>query len=327
MPNKIKYSATAAPNTLRSGNVLIGMNDVEYGPTSATNFWNGIDPPNGGYCIYNPASNGSNVNIYRPANNAELVKIINEISSNTFTTAAEVLAWGAAQTSVVIVNRNYEDIVTDGLILALDAGFTPSYPTTGTTWYDLSGNTRNGTLTNGISFNSANSGSLVLDGADDEIAFTGVNFGALSAFTICGFVKPTLSGDPSGTIANNSNSNSPYGWHCRFISGSIGFWIGTAGSATHYDGIALTSNQWNFFTVTVNSTTITHYKNGVANNTYSGTFNTFVTNNAPFRMGRWEGGSYYYTGNIGNFCYYNRALSASEISQNFNAQKSRYGLI
>ena len=58
-------------------------------------------------------------------------------------------------------------IVTSGLVLALDAADRNSYPGSGTTWTDLSGNANNGTLTNGPTFNSANGGSIVFDGTND----------------------------------------------------------------------------------------------------------------------------------------------------------------
>jgi hypothetical protein len=219
-------------------------------------------------------------------------------------------------------------ITTEGLVLYLDAANQYSYVSGSTSWRDISRGGNNGTLTNGPTYSSANGGSIVFDGTNDEITFSGSNFGALTAFTICGFVKPTLGGGTTGTIANNSNTSAPFGWHCRFeTSRGVGFWIGdSGGGVTHYDGVSLNDNQWNFFAVTLNSTTITHYKNGIANNTYSGTFNSFITNNAPFRMCKWEGGSYYYSGSISTFSYYNRALSATEVLQNYNATKTRFGL-
>jgi hypothetical protein len=219
-------------------------------------------------------------------------------------------------------------IVTDGLVLSLDAGNVKSYPGSGTVWADKSGRGNNGTLVNGPTFSYGSLGSIVFDGTNDETTFTGVNFGTLTAFTLCGFVKPTLGGSVTGTIANNSNTTSPYGWHCRFENTrGVGFWIGdSGGGVTHYDGISLNDQQWNFFAVTLNPTTITHYKNGIANNTYTGSFNSFVTNNAPFRMCRWEGGEYYYNGSIGSFNYNSKALSAQEITQNFNALRGRFGI-
>jgi hypothetical protein len=72
-------------------------------------------------------------------------------------------------TDKLATNFDYENIVTDGLVLNLDAGFVGSYPTTASTWYDISGNDKNSTLTNGPTFNSANSGSIVFDGVDDYV--------------------------------------------------------------------------------------------------------------------------------------------------------------
>ena len=68
------------------------------------------------------------------------------------------------------------NIITDGLVLALDAANSRSYPGTGTTWSDLSGNGNSGTLTNGPTFNSGNGGSIVFDGVDDNISFSGNTF-------------------------------------------------------------------------------------------------------------------------------------------------------
>ena len=73
--------------------------------------------------------------------------------------------------SEMVLNRDYEGIVTDGLIMNLDAGFTPSYPKNGTTWYDLGG-ANNGTLTNGPTFSSSNGGLFELDGTNDEITLS-----------------------------------------------------------------------------------------------------------------------------------------------------------
>ena len=63
-------------------------------------------------------------------------------------------------------------IVTNGLVLSLDAADRNSYPGTGTTWRDMSGNGNNGTLTDGPTFNSNNGGSIVFDGTNDYVALT-----------------------------------------------------------------------------------------------------------------------------------------------------------
>ena len=169
MPNGIKYTVgSTEAGCLRKGNMLISNNTANTGAT----FFTGINPPTNGYTIYvNKASGGPS--IYCPANDTQLIDITNKNIAGTvgspagYTTAAQCLEYFASQTDKLCVNFNYEGIVTNGLMLNYDAGFDPSYPTTGTTWYDLSGNANNGTLTNGPTFNSANSGSIVWDGVDD----------------------------------------------------------------------------------------------------------------------------------------------------------------
>lgn len=71
-------------------------------------------------------------------------------------------------------------IVTNGLVLALDAANNKSYPGSGVTWYDLSGNGNNGTLTNGPTFNVGNLGSIVFDGTNDYVSFN--NSGTSTSF-------------------------------------------------------------------------------------------------------------------------------------------------
>ena len=76
-----------------------------------------------------------------------------------------------------------EGIVTDGLKLWLDASNPASYPGGGTTWYDLSGNGNNGTMVNGVAYNSANGGVMILDGIDDKIN-CGTNFTITNQLTM-----------------------------------------------------------------------------------------------------------------------------------------------
>jgi uncharacterized delta-60 repeat protein len=171
MANVVKYSLTTQADTLKIGNVLLGTNAIEYGPTSSTGFWNGIEVPINGYVMYIPYSNGSGVTIYSMDDDTELVKIVNEIGLQNYTTAAQALAWAGTQTGLVLINKTYPNVVEENLSLLLDAGFIPSYPKTGTSWYDLSGNNRNGTLANGPTFNSTD-GSIVFDGTDDVVNFS-----------------------------------------------------------------------------------------------------------------------------------------------------------
>lgn len=82
-------------------------------------------------------------------------------------------------------------IVQSGLVLNLDAGVSDSYPGSGTTWSDLSGNANNGTLTNGPTYNSANGGSIVFDGVDDYGNFGTVFGNGFGSITVTSWIKPT----------------------------------------------------------------------------------------------------------------------------------------
>jgi hypothetical protein len=129
MPNAIKYNTSAETLALKKGNFWIGTGDVGKGPTSSTGYYNGITPPSGGYTIYlNKVSGGPS--IYTVTTEAQMVSLTNSIGSQSFTTSGQCLNWFATQTDKMIFNIDYPPIVTNGLVLNVDAGFTPSYPTT-----------------------------------------------------------------------------------------------------------------------------------------------------------------------------------------------------
>jgi hypothetical protein len=169
MPNSIKYNTSSESNALTSGNFHLGVGDVAKGPTSTTGYYNVINPPSGGYTIYlNKASQGPS--IYVASNDSELISLTNSIGGQSFITAAQCKEWFLEQNDKMLVNREYETIVTDGLVFMVDAGFTPSYPGSGTAWNDLVGDD-NGTLENGPTFDSGDGGSIDFDGSDDLVDF------------------------------------------------------------------------------------------------------------------------------------------------------------
>jgi len=235
--------------------------------------------------------------------------------------------------------------VTSGLVLCLDAANRKSYPTTGTTWTDLSGLGNNGTLTNGPTYSSANGGSLSFDGVDDRVSFvngTSVITTDLTIDIIIAVPNPIFSqsgfyfsnviglcGDAnyyrecSLQVSNTGNLPSP----STFVV-AVNF-LNSAGNT----GNGISFGTFSFSTVPINLTytqtgsTATAYVNGNFVTTSSITKYTrpadtnleigWVNNTANYG---------FYRGNIYTTKIYNRALSASEIKQNFNATKSRFGL-
>ena len=168
MGNIVKFGGTKPNNSIKSGGFNIAVNNTS---SDLTGFYNGITPIMSGYTIYiDKASNGPS--IYAPKNDTELIAITKQLGGNV-NTSNESLNYINSQSNMTVVNNDYPSIVTSGLVLNLDAGFVSSYPKNGTIWKDLSGNSNNGTLTNGPTFNSGNLGSIVFDGIDDG-CFIGV---------------------------------------------------------------------------------------------------------------------------------------------------------
>ena len=168
MPNPIKYSTGSETLTLKKGNFYIGTGDVSKGPTESTGYYNGITPPTSGYTIYlNKASQGPS--IYVASTDNDLITITNQISGQNYTGVTQCLTYFASQTDKIVLNTDYPSIVTDGLVLNLDAGFVPSYPRSGTTWSDISLSGNSGTLVNGPTYSTNGGGSILFDGIDDYV--------------------------------------------------------------------------------------------------------------------------------------------------------------
>ena len=176
MPNGIKYSITTPTGALKKSNVALGVTN-NLGPTGTTGFYSMVTPASGKYTI-NKVSVSGIPNFFTPQNDAELIRFARSEGATGADTgsAAAVLAWIATQPNLMAANFQYENIVTDGLILNLDAGFVGSYPTTNTTWYDLSSNGTNISIPNSNTYsgstmnyvyNSSNVGALSSAGAYD----------------------------------------------------------------------------------------------------------------------------------------------------------------
>jgi hypothetical protein len=176
MPDVIKYSISPQTLALKKDNFWIGVNDVSKGPTVNTDYWNGIDPPAGGYTIYlNKGSNGPS--IYVAANDAQLIDYTNRIGAQSFTTVAQCLNWFRTQTDKMVMNRDYPAIITDGITFIADIGSTLSYPLNGAFSYSMDP-TDGGFIEfqNGPAYVSEYGGGFQFDGIDD-VAYTNLSTG------------------------------------------------------------------------------------------------------------------------------------------------------
>jgi len=208
-------------------------------------------------------------------------------------------------------------IVTSNLILYLDAANTTSYPGSGTTWTDLSGNGYTGTLTNGPTYTSTNSGSIVFDGADDRVDLSSA-IGLVSQYTISYWAKREAEGRMPVTTTTMSDfywfgDNSWYYTHG-----------GVSGEYYYSKPTSIPLGTWGYYAVVYDGSNVSIYRQGI----YQGQQATTGTANfsAPLRIGWWNNATYAYLGNISNVQAYSRALSADEITQNFNAIRGRYGI-
>ena len=222
-------------------------------------------------------------------------------------------------------------IVTDGLVLYLDAANTKSYVSGSTTWSDVSRGGNSGTLVNGPTFDSGNGGSLVFDGINKRVScplspsIQSIN--ATNALTLSTFIQINFTNENRDLIGiNKLSGNNPFIFRANISNGYFFDWeIGGVRQQATYPG--LTSdilNKWVQLTATIGNNLVKIYLNGLqvgSTVTVSGNIKTL---DADFRVG--DLGYNYFKGNISNTQLYNRALSAQEVQQNFNAHKTRFGL-
>jgi hypothetical protein len=218
-------------------------------------------------------------------------------------------------------------IVRSGLVLHLDAANKKSYPGTGTAWNDMSGNSNNGTLVNSVGYSSNNSGSMVFDGIDDYCDAGTSSTLKPSYMTVSTWIKFT-------TISANNRILSD--WHQNASSDRWIFYTANTTQVQWYIhtsiggdvGIPFTINlnQWYYLTGTFDGTNTILYVNGdfVSSASKSGVLVSGLGESV--RVGRQaeSGGSH--NGSIASVKMYNRALSAAEVKQNFNALRGRYGI-
>jgi len=336
MPNYIKYSTTIPSGSLKKGNAALGITDEVTGPTSTTGWYSGINPPTGSYTVYEVAATGD-PDIYCPRNTTELLNLVKSkgaTGGNTGSVAA-ALAWIATQNNLLATNEIYSNIVTSGSLMMVDAGFVGSYPTTASTWYDISGNNINGALNNGPIFNSL--GLISFDNVDDYVQISSsLDLNALAAtrnMTICFTAKKLFygtggnnSGDSMVLIGANNGYDSgfriteintgtpgtPFTGSPQYNFGAPALGNGFAAASPR----AQNTNTFSYVCFAQSGSSITSFINGkFATGTFSNAYSPGASNGA---IGRDVGfGVGWFGGYIGNFQIYNRSLSQTEILQNY----------
>jgi len=232
-----------------------------------------------------------------------------------------------------------EEIVTDGLVLNLDAGDYASYPRSGTTWYDISGSGLTGALTNGPTYDSTNKGSIVFDGSDDYCTIPyNASLNPTTELTVSVWAYKSNWGSDLGH-KNIISCTEAGGWqisqdHPSFYSGEIGFLLYVGGNYRDVSfSLSSMTNGWNLLSVTFDGRYLKLYVNGTSVDTYDHGSSSTITYGSSIRTvvgaepstGTTISGQYW-SGKISSVNIYNRALSSTEIQQNFNALRGRYGI-
>lgn len=231
---------------------------------------------------------------------------------------------GSVVTSTVAKSIQTTNIVSRGLILYLDAASANSYPGTGTGWYDLTGNLRNGTLVNSPTYSSDNGGNIALNGSNQCVQFG--SFFTYNYFTISLWVNAGSSQAQYADIIDN-NHTGVQNFVCQQNSTNTNQYAFDIIGSSNYSStgfFTLTANTWTNLSFTFDGSVIRGYKN----TTLFGTGGSMTPNwVSPYlRLGQWGGGGRNWNGKYGSFMIYDRALTSTEILQNYNIQKSRFGL-
>ena len=216
-------------------------------------------------------------------------------------------------------------VVQDGLVLNLDASKFYSYPKSGNTWTDLTNNGNNGTLTNmdGTNFNSSNGGFLTFDGSNEFVQCSGSITVTAATFIIWfkwNNVAPTAF---DGLIM--SRGTNVTGILFTF-TGSFGYiWNGAVNTYSWENGLQSPTNTWAMFAVSVTSSAATAYLYDTGGlRTAVNTVTHTSTIMDDIKVGQDDAGERFLNGSIAQTLIYNRALTATEIQQNYLATKSRY---
>jgi hypothetical protein len=240
------------------------------------------------------------------------------------------------------------NIVTNGLVLNLDAANPRSYPQpyNGTTWQNIApvSSSLTGSLVGGVTYTGSNGGALVFDGVNgyvdlgDVLGFNTPNFSFGSWIYFDGVSQNgailTKRNDSPFNQYNLGISNSPTvgGLGTKLTATIIPDGGGSVGIFSTFEyNLAPFGAGWYNALVTVDVTSQRLYINGqnVLTNTRDYTGRTFLISGKPLYVGSiniTNTPSNFFRGRIGNSLIYNRTLNASEVLQNFNATRARFGI-
>lgn len=220
--------------------------------------------------------------------------------------------------------------VENGLVLSLDAGNTRSYPGSGTTWTDLSGNALNGTMTN-VTYNAGDGGYMSFDGTTSIVDCGASSLLNLTNFTLEVMIYAINGGENNLARIIDRNALSTVGYQLWLNDTAVADGIKAINVSSFtpetkiYVNNSLSYSTWQHYVATLSGTTGNLYLNASSIGT-NASMTVPTSGTANFYIGNRAAADRTFNGRIAVVKVYNRALSADEIRQNFNALRGRYGI-
>lgn len=216
--------------------------------------------------------------------------------------------------------------VTNGLLLALDAGNPASYPGTGTAWTDLSGRGKTCTLVNGPTYSSADGGSIIFDGSNDYVSVSGTETMVSASVCVWGKTNGTP-GNNVGIVFNRAGTATDTGGLTTWTGAQLQYGWNDNNSQNAGIVLNMTINTWQMWSFT-HTPSGTNNRKVYVNTTVSQGTNNSLSNMtwSALRIGTDGDGGRNFNGNIAVVLWYNRELSAAEITQNYEAFRGRFGV-
>jgi hypothetical protein len=326
------YNTSSFSGSLDRGNINIAISSsIASGSTGILRFGDSPTPPSGGMVIVSDsnvqlgiASASATPQFWIINNLADTASVLNTINAlpervnqTRFTTTSSAYLYLVSSSKYfpILGTEPLNTIVTNGLLMYLDAGQLVSYPTTASSWYDISGYNNSGSLINGTSYNN---GAIVFDGVDDYVAIKdNIN---PSNITLEFTYLDNISSSYEYLISNARDCCGAYkGYELRVNNGFPRFSIWNSSSFEIQSSQKILLNRVYHLVASYNGTQSKIYQNGVLIVTGSSTLG--IGNPPSYNL--YVGGmglnpsAYHIKGKIYNSKVYNRELSQAEILQNY----------
>jgi hypothetical protein len=343
MGRPIKYSSSKVNGSLKKGNVVVGVEGGNYGPTSVTGWYNSVNPPAGKSVITQVVNASTPPRFYVPKDDNETIRLAKQLGATGANTgsATSALAWMNSQDGFAVDSGgSLPSIVTDQLSSYVSANAPGSYIPGDTKWYDISGNnlvfntigtpltrtlygTAYGYTFNGSGYFRCSSNYNLVDLGGDCTLIMWI-YGAQAGSRKTIFQK-------NGTVAQSYEQEIAVTWE---VGSSFSYYSRRTPSYDYGGVAATTANAWSMVALKMSTGKTAacrigyNSKNGSAwAQNYTCRSNTALVAAADIQIGSGYAGTCNAgSGAIGDVLTYNKMLSDAEILQNYNAMKSTYGL-